>query len=231
MTLLRMQDVSAFYGSAQILDSVNLKIGKGDRVAVLGRNGVGKTTLINALLGIARVGAGEIEMQGRICRNIRNFDAARLGIAVVPQGRRIIANLTVKENLMLGAASGRPGLWALETVLDLFPILRERAEISGTSLSGGQQQMLAIGRALMANPDLLILDEPSEGLAPVIVDQLTDLLNRLASAGTSILLVEQNISFVLDVVNQYSVLYKGRVIEEGSVSGVSIDKLRQHIAI
>jgi branched-chain amino acid transport system ATP-binding protein len=226
-----MQDVSAFYGSAQILDSVNLKIGKGDRVAVLGRNGVGKTTLINALLGIARVGAGEIEMQGRICRNIRNFDAARLGIAVVPQGRRIIANLTVKENLMLGAASGRPGLWALETVLDLFPILRERAEISGTSLSGGQQQMLAIGRALMANPDLLILDEPSEGLAPVIVDQLTDLLNRLASAGTSILLVEQNISFVLDVVNQYSVLYKGRVIEEGSVSGVSIDKLRQHIAI
>jgi len=231
MTLLRMQDVSAFYGSAQILDSVNLKIGKGDRVAVLGRNGVGKTTLINALLGIARVGAGEIEMQGRICRNIRNFDAARLGIAVVPQGRRIIANLTVKENLMLGAASGRPGLWALETVLDLFPILRERAEISGTSLSGGQQQMLAIGRALMANPDLLILDEPSEGLAPVIVDQLTDLLNRLASAGTSILLVEQNISFVLDVVNQYSVLSKGRVIEEGSVSGVSIDKLRQHIAI
>jgi branched-chain amino acid transport system ATP-binding protein len=226
-----MQDVSAFYGSAQILDSVNLKIGKGDRVAVLGRNGVGKTTLINALLGIARVGAGEIEMQGRICRNIRNFDAARLGIAVVPQGRRIIANLTVKENLMLGAASGRPGLWALETVLDLFPILRERAEISGTSLSGGQQQMLAIGRALMANPDLLILDEPSEGLAPVIVDQLTDLLNRLASAGTSILLVEQNISFVLDVVNQYSVLSKGRVIEEGSVSGVSIDKLRQHIAI
>jgi branched-chain amino acid transport system ATP-binding protein len=231
MTLLRMQDVDAFYGSAQILDEVSLCVEKGDRVAVLGRNGVGKTTLINALLGIARVGAGMIEMQGQACKNIRNFDAARRGIAVVPQGRRIIANLTVKENLMLGAASRRPGPWVLETVFNLFPILRERADTLGTALSGGQQQMLAIGRALMANPDLLILDEPSEGLAPVIVDQLTDLLNRLASEGTSILLVEQNISFVLDVVRRYYVLSKGRVIEEGDVSGVSIDKLRQHIAV
>lgn len=231
MSLLRIHDVDAFYDSAQILEAVSLQIDRGEKVAVLGRNGVGKSTLINTLLGVARVGAGSIEMQGKTFHKIKTFDAVHHGIAVVPQGRRIIPTLTVTENLMMGAASGRTGNWNLESILDLFPILRERAIVMGTSLSGGQQQMLAIGRALMANPDLLILDEPSEGLAPVIVDQLIDLLNQLADQGTSIMLVEQNISFVLDVVQRYCVLSKGRVVEQGSSVGLTVENLKKYISI
>ena len=231
MSLLRILEVDAFYDSAQILEAVSLQIDRGEKVAVLGRNGVGKSTLINTLLGVARVGAGSIEMQGKTFHKIKTFDAVHHGIAVVPQGRRIIPTLTVTENLMMGAASGRTGNWNLESVLDLFPILRERAIVMGTSLSGGQQQMLAIGRALMANPDLLILDEPSEGLAPVIVDQLIDLLNQLADQGTSIMLVEQNISFVLDVVQRYCVLSKGRVVEQGSSVGLTVENLKKYISV
>ena len=231
MSLLRIHEVDAFYDSAQILEAVSLQIDRGEKVAVLGRNGVGKSTLINTLLGVARVGAGSIEMQGKTFHKIKTFDAVRHGIAVVPQGRRIIPTLTVTENLMMGAASGRTGNWNLESVLDLFPILRERAIVMGTSLSGGQQQMLAIGRALMANPELLILDEPSEGLAPVIVDQLIDLLNQLADQGTSIMLVEQNISFVLDVVQRYCVLSKGRVVEQGSSVGLTVENLKKYISV
>jgi branched-chain amino acid transport system ATP-binding protein len=231
MSLLRIHEVDAFYDSAQILEAVSLQIDRGEKVAVLGRNGVGKSTLINTLLGVARVGAGSIEMQGKTFHKIKTFDAVHHGIAVVPQGRRIIPTLTVTENLMMGAASGRTGNWNLESVLDLFPILRERAIVMGTSLSGGQQQMLAIGRALMANPDLLILDEPSEGLAPVIVDQLIDLLNQLADQGTSIMLVEQNISFVLDVVQRYCVLSKGRVVEQGSSVGLTVENLKKYISV
>ena len=231
MSLLRIHEVDAFYDSAQILEAVSLQIDRGEKVAVLGRNGVGKSTLINTLLGVARVGAGSIEMQGKTFHKIKTFDAVHHGIAVVPQGRRIIPTLTVTENLMMGAASGRTGNWNLESVLDLFPILRERAIVMGTSLSGGQQQMLAIGRALMANPDLLILDEPSEGLAPVIVDQLIDLLNQLADQGTSIMLVEQNISFVLDVVQRYCVLSKGRLVEQGSSVGLTVENLKKYISV
>ena len=231
MSLLRIHEVDAFYDSAQILEAVSLQIDRGEKVAVLGRNGVGKTTLINTLLGVARVGAGSIEMQGKTFHKIKTFDAVHHGIAVVPQGRRIIPTLTVTENLMMGAASGRTGNWNLESVLDLFPILRERAIVMGSSLSGGQQQMLAIGRALMANPELLILDEPSEGLAPVIVDQLIDLLNQLADQGTSIMLVEQNISFVLDVVQRYCVLSKGRVVEQGSSVGLTVENLKKYISV
>lgn len=231
MSLLALRDVDAYYGRAQILDKVSIAVERGDCVAVLGRNGVGKTTLINCLLGIATLRAGTIEMDGKFYARPRNFDAAHRGISIVPQGRRIIGALTVHENLLLGAASQRKGPWTLAAVYDLFPVLRERANTSGTALSGGQQQMLAIGRALIANPDLLILDEPSEGLAPVIVDQLIDMLKVLAKSGTAILLVEQNIAFIQDVVKRYYVLSKGRVIEEGSMDGVSIDKLRQHITV
>ena len=231
MNLLRIHELDAFYGSAQILDKFNIKIEKGERVAVLGRNGVGKTTIINSLLGVARAGSGEIEMQGKLFKSIRSFDAVRNGISVVPQGRRIIGSLTVKENLLMGAAPRRPGVWDMQSVLDLFPILRERLDNHGTALSGGQQQMLAIGRALMANPDLLILDEPSEGLAPVIVDQLIDILNDLSKKGTAILLVEQNISFVLDVVEKYCILSKGRVIDEGSTLRVSLESLKKYISV
>jgi branched-chain amino acid transport system ATP-binding protein len=231
MTLLSLQSVDGYYGGARILHDVSLEVGSGERVAILGRNGVGKTTVVNACLGIARVRAGQIAFRGQTQVSIRHFTAARAGIAVVPQGRRIVPGLTVRENLALGAAVGRPGKWNFETVCDLFPILRERADTPGTAMSGGQQQMLAIGRALMANPELLILDEPSEGLAPVIVDELAVTLVRLARDDTSILLIEQNFSLVHRVAQRYYVLSKGAVVDQGCVEGMSMNDLKKHVAV
>ncbi|HMO45937.1 MAG TPA: ABC transporter ATP-binding protein [Rubrivivax sp.] len=231
MTLLSLSKVDAYYGEARILNEVSLEIGAGERVAILGRNGVGKTTVVNACLGIARVRSGAIAFRGAAQASIKHFTAARCGIAVVPQGRRIVPGLTVRENLALGAAVNRPGTWNFDSVCELFPILRERADTPGTAMSGGQQQMLAIGRALMANPDLLILDEPSEGLAPVIVDELAETLVRLAAGNTSILLIEQNFSLVHRVAKRYYVLSKGTVVEEGNAQGMSIENLKKHVAV
>lgn len=231
MNLLTLKDVDAFYGKAHVLHGVSLSVGKGERVAILGRNGVGKTTVVNSFLGIARVRDGMIDLNGQRPAHIRHFSAAKAGIAVVPQGRRIVPNLTVLENLELGAAVNRKGPWNVEMVFDLFPILRERRYQLGTSMSGGQQQMLAIGRALMSNPDLLVLDEPSEGLAPVIVDELGDLCINLGNQGTSILLIEQNFGLVHKVAERYYVLSKGMVIEEGTMAGLSIESLKKHVAV
>ncbi|MBK9360109.1 MAG: ABC transporter ATP-binding protein [Rubrivivax sp.] len=231
MTLLSLHEVDAYYGEAKILNAVSLEIGAGERVAILGRNGVGKTTVVNACLGIARVRSGAIAFHGVPQSAIKHFTAARCGIAVVPQGRRIVPGLTVRENLALGAAVNRPGKWNFDTVCELFPILLERADTPGTAMSGGQQQMLAIGRALMANPDLLMLDEPSEGLAPVIVDELAATLVRLAAEKTSILLIEQNFSLVHRVAQRYYVLSKGTVVEKGSAQGMSIENLKKHVAV
>ena len=231
MTLLSLRNVDAYYGRAQVLHDVSLEIAAGERVAVLGRNGVGKTTIVNACLGIASVRRGEIAFGGRVFATLRHFTAARHGIAVVPQGRRIVPGLTVRENLLLGAAVDRKGAWTIEKVLRLFPMLRERTEAAGTALSGGQQQMLAIGRALMANPDLLVLDEPSEGLAPVVVDALADTMNDLARTGTSILLIEQNFGLVHRVGERYYVLAKGSIVEAGTLAGLSMETLKRHVAV
>lgn len=231
MTLLSLNKVDAYYGEARILNEVSLEVGAGERVAILGRNGVGKTTVVNACLGIARVRSGTVSFHGTAQHAIRHFSAARSGIAVVPQGRRIVPGLTVRENLTLGAAVNRAGKWNFDAVCELFPILRQRADTPGTAMSGGQQQMLAIGRALMANPDLLILDEPSEGLAPVIVDELAETLVRLASENTSILLIEQNFSLVHRVAQRYYVLSKGAVVEQGRTEGMSMENLRKHVAV
>jgi len=200
-------------------------------VAILGRNGVGKTTVVNTLLGIAALKRGSVALAGRKENPIRHFTAARAGISVVLQGRRIIANLSVRENLMLGAAARRKGPWGLERVFALFPVLQQRADSPGTALSGGQQQMLAIGRALMANPSLLVLDEPSEGLAPVIVDELAEVMRQLADAGTSLLLIEQNYGLVRRVAERYYVLSKGTIVEQGQLEGLSMESLKKHVAV
>ena len=230
-SLLRFDDVVAGYGGARVLHCVRLEVGERERVAVLGRNGVGKTTIVNTFLGIARRMEGTVAMAGRAVTHLRHFSAARCGIAVVPQGRGIIPNLTVRENLILGSAAGRTGAWDLPRVFKLFPILRERAETPGTALSGGQQQMLAIGRALMANPALLVLDEPSEGLAPVVVDELAGVMLRLADEGTSLLLIEQNYGLVRRVAERYYVLAKGTIAEQGSLAGLSMESLKRHVAV
>jgi branched-chain amino acid transport system ATP-binding protein len=200
-------------------------------VALVGRNGVGKTTVVNTLCGFTRIARGEIELRHRVCSDLRGYMPAQNGIAIVLQGRGILANLTVEENLLLGRATRRDGHWSLPLIYELFPILRERRNNPGMALSGGQQQMLAIGRALISNPSLLILDEPSEGLAPVIVDELAALLKRLGDEGVGILLIEQNVSLIHRVVERFYVLSKGAVAAEGHLRDVSVEELQRHIAI
>jgi ABC-type branched-subunit amino acid transport system ATPase component len=231
MALLAFQDVHALYGRARILNGVSFAVGAGERVALVGRNGVGKTTVVNTLCGATRVAQGRIEINERGMTDLRGYTAAQNGIAIVMQGRGILPNLTVEENLLLGAAARRRGAWSLARVQELFPILRERRANPGLALSGGQQQMLAIGRALMANPDLLILDEPSEGLAPVIVDELASLLVRLGTEGMGILLIEQNVSLIHRVANRFYALSKGTVAESGSLENVSREELTRHLSI
>lgn len=229
--LLRYASVDAGYGRAQILHDVSLEVNAGGAVAVLGRNGVGKTTLVNTLLGTAQLTAGKINIRDEDVNRPRPYTAARAGVAVVIQGRGILPNLTVAENLLLGAATRRPGQWNLEKVYELFSVLKERAGTPGTALSGGEQQMLAIGRALMANPDLLILDEPSEGLAPVIIDELASVFRGLLADGTAILLIEQNLALVERVAREFYVLSKGSVVDCGSMADTTREVLRKHIAI
>ena len=227
--LLELQGVNAYYGSAHVLQGVDLAVNPGERVAVVGRNGVGKTTIVNTLLAIATLKGGDVRMRGERLSRIAGHTAAAHGIGIVPQGRMILPNLTIEENLKLGAALRRPGEWTLERVYELFPILAERRRNPGTALSGGQQQMLAIGRALMANPDLMILDEPSEGLAPVIIDEMEKLLRDLAKTGVAILLIEQHLRLVLDLAERFYVLSKGRVSETGLMKDVDRETLQARI--
>ncbi|HET9045179.1 MAG TPA: ABC transporter ATP-binding protein [Burkholderiales bacterium] len=229
--LLGFRGVEAGYGESRVLHGIDLAVSENERVAILGRNGVGKSTVVNTFLGVARLRAGEIRFRGAAPRTIQHFTAARAGVAAVLQGRHIIPNLSVRENLLLGAAVRRPGTWNLERVFELFPVLRERADTPGTALSGGQQQMLAIGRALMANPALLVLDEPSEGLAPVIVDELAVVLRRLADGGTGLLLIEQNFGLVRRVAERYYALSKGQIVDQGRLADLSMEKLKEHVAV
>jgi branched-chain amino acid transport system ATP-binding protein len=229
--LLSFRGVEAGYGESRVLHGIDLAVSENERVAILGRNGVGKSTLVNTFLGVARLRTGEIRFRGAVPRAIQHFTAARAGVAVVLQGRHILPNLTVRENLLLGAAVRRPGVWNLERVFELFPVLRERADTPGTALSGGQQQMLAIGRALMANPVLLVLDEPSEGLAPVIVDELAVVLRRLADGGTGLLLIEHNFGLVRRVAERYYAISKGQVVDQGRLADLSMEKLKEHVAV
>jgi len=212
---LKIVSLYAGYGQSTVLRGVDLEIGEGDSVAVVGRNGAGKSTLLMSLFGEARVIAGEIWVRGARVDGAPGYAAAKLGVAISPQGRRILPNLTVRDNLRLGAATGRPGPWGLRAVFDLFPVLGERARSAGTMLSGGQQQMLAIGRALMANPALLLLDEPSEGLSPVLVDELAGAIAKIRRAGTGILVVEQHLGLVRRSTDRFVILRKGEIVGAG----------------
>ena len=231
--LLNLKNVHAYYGSAHILHGLSLHVNAGERVALIGRNGVGKTTVVNTILGLAQLKDGRILLGSTDLPKPRPYLAAQNGVVVVPQGRRIVANLTVEENLLLGAAVGRKGPWTVQEIYKLFPILQERAHTPGTALSGGQQQMLAVGRALMANPSLILLDEPTEGLAPVIVDQLADIFNKVADQGTALLLIEQNMSLVVRVAHRYLAMAKGSVVAEGLVNNSrdGLKDLEAHVMV
>jgi ABC-type branched-subunit amino acid transport system ATPase component len=221
MSALRIESLFAGYGASTVLRGIDLTVEEGESVALVGRNGAGKSTLLLSVFRETNIISGAIWVHDRRIDGLPGYMAAKLGLSIAPQGRRILPNLTVKENLLLGRATGRAGYWSLKTIFDLFPVLEERADRLGTMLSGGQQQMLAIGRALMANPSLILLDEPSEGLSPVLIDGLVETLNRIRGAGTGVLVVEQHLSLVKRATDRFVILAKGEVVGAGAIGSIS----------
>src|ERR1700704_4409061 len=219
---LSLTNVHAFYGDSHILYGVNFSLQPGSVLALLGRNGAGKTTCISTIVGFLKPREGEIRLYGKSIEGLSPERISHLGIGLVPQGRRIFPSLTVRENLIVAQQRWRETLtpWSLDRIYDMFPRLRERhAQYAGT-LSGGEQQMLAIGRALMGNPKVLLLDEPSEGLAPLIVAEVGRTIRRLKEEGQSIVLVEQNRHLALEVADQAVILNTGRCVFTGSAADV-----------
>ena len=215
MTLLGVRRLSAFYGDFQALFDVSLEVTEGQIVAVIGANGAGKTTFLRALAGVLPVPRDAVEFAGRAVGGKAAHALVDLGIVLVPEGRKIFPSLSVQENLQIGAYRRRPGPWTLGRVYRLFPVLAERRDQPGTNLSGGEQQMLAIGRGLMANPRLLLVDEISLGLAPVVVKDLYEVLASVKHEGTTLVVVEQDVSQVLAVAERLYCFRKGAVALEG----------------
>jgi branched-chain amino acid transport system ATP-binding protein len=219
--MLDVEAIHTYYGDSHVLHGVSLRVAPGEAVALLGRNGAGKTTAIRSIVGFTPPRAGRVVFEGRAIERWPSYRIARSGLALVPQGRRIFAPLSVRENLLLGA---RPEGWTLERVFALFPRLREREQQSGGTLSGGEQQMLAIGRALLTNSRLILLDEPSEGLAPLIVREIGRILLALKAERLSLLLVEQNYHLALRVADRVYVMNKGQIVYEGTPAGLEVDE-------
>jgi len=211
--VLELSDIHTFYGESHVLQGISLNVDQGSVVALLGRNGMGKTTTISSIIGLTPPRSGVIRFKGNDITGFQPFQIAQLGIGYVPQGRHIFRSLTVKENLTMSARNTeKNGAWSLDRVYSLFPILKERANLAGTLLSGGEQQMLNIARALMTNPDLLLMDEPSEGLAPIIVHEIGKIIAQLKRSGFSILLVEQNLPMTLSVTDYAYVISRGTIV-------------------
>jgi branched-chain amino acid transport system ATP-binding protein len=227
VTLLALQDLHAYYGEAHILQGVSLTVGRGEVVTLIGRNGAGKTTTLKSIMGLVSP-RGRISFDGRELAGLATHDIARAGIAYVPEERRILPNLSVAENLrlgMLGAARGTQAEngAAVEEVLTYFPRLRERYEQKGKSLSGGEQQMLAIARGLVARPKLMLVDEPTEGLSPLLVESLTEILGEINRRGTTILLVEQILEVALALSHRLYVMDQGRIQFTGTPDALRAD--------
>jgi branched-chain amino acid transport system ATP-binding protein len=214
--MLDLENVNAYYGDSHILHGVSLAVNEGEVVCLLGRNGAGKTTTILTIMGYLKPRPGRILFRGRDIAALPPYAVARLGFGFVPQERGIFPSLTVRENLTVFARGTAGGRWTLERILELFPSLRARERNLGFQLSGGEQQMLSIARALMLNPSLLLLDEPSEGLAPMIVQDIVEVLRNLKREGLAILLVEQNLRTALAVADRHHVMNKGEICFTGS---------------
>ena len=233
---LALSGVDAFYGDSHVLHDVSLRLGEGRLLGLLGRNGAGKSTTMHVTVGLLPPRRGEISVYGRPVTGRAPEAIAAHGVALVPQGRRVFRSLTVRENLAVAGrrpGDGRAAPWVLETVYAVFPRLRERHRQIAGSLSGGEQQMLAIGRALMSNPRVLLMDEPSEGLAPQIVAEVMATIRRLKAEGLSIVLVEQNARLVFEVADDVVILNSGRVVfagPAGELTAAGVD-LRQHLGV
>jgi len=225
--LLTIQGLNAHYGDFQALYGIDMNVSKGEVLAIIGANGAGKTTLLRSISGLMQNAPDQIIYANHPIGALRADQIAALGIALVPEGRQLFPSLSVEENLIIGGRLARKGPWSLNAVFDLFPVLKERRAVPSTSLSGGQQQMVAIGRALMSNPDLILFDEISLGLAPVIIKSIYDAFPKIISEGMSAMIVEQDISKALSVSSRVYCLQEGRVSLTGTSDGVSREAISQ----
>jgi branched-chain amino acid transport system ATP-binding protein len=228
--MLTVEGLETYYGQSQALFGVTFEVAAGQVATLMGRNGMGKTTTIHSIMGLIPSAAGRVAFEGKPIRGLPSYRVARRGLGLVPEGRQIFPKLTVRENLISTArppASG-PARWTLDAVCELFPILRERAGQLGNTLSGGEQQMLAIGRALMTNPSLLILDEATEGLAPLIREEIWRCLARLKQSGQSILVIDKNLDALSRIADRHFIMEKGRVVWSGSTTELNADPEMVH---
>jgi branched-chain amino acid transport system ATP-binding protein len=219
-TMLSVSDLDVNYGSSQVLFHLKLQVKKGETLALLGRNGAGKSTTIKAIAGVIASRRGRVELEGKAITGLPSHKIARAGIGFVPEDRQIFTDLSVEDNLLIATKRGAQGQsdWSIERVYDMLPLLKPLRDRLGGQLSGGEQQMLTIGRSLMGNPDLLLLDEPSEGLAPIMVQKIGELVEDLKKLGTTIVLAEQNLHFCLGLADRAVVIDKGSDVFEGSIA-------------
>ncbi|WP_018316881.1 ABC transporter ATP-binding protein [Bradyrhizobium sp. WSM2793] len=229
-TLLEVDGIETCYGLSQVLFGLSLSIKPGEMVSLMGRNGMGKTTTIRSIMGLTPARAGSIRFAGAEVRQLPSYRIAKLGVGLVPEGRQIFPNLTVRENLVAAAADrfGSPNPWTLAAIYVLFPRLAERAANMGNQLSGGEQQMLAIGRALMTNPKLLILDEATEGLAPLIREEIWSCLSLLKSRGQSILVVDKNVDHLARICDRHTIIERGKTVWSGTSDQLMAEPDLQH---
>jgi len=225
MSVLELRDVNVFYGDFQALFSLSLTIEEGQTFAVIGANGAGKSTMLKTVAGVLRPRSGHVLFEGETVDHVSAHDRVSMGISLVPEGRRVFPSLTVEENLLIGAYRGREGDWDLESVYELFPLLKPLSKRQSASLSGGEQQALAIGRALMSNPRLVLLDEVSLGLAPVVIKRIYEAMEELPGRGTTILVVEQDVQHVLTVADHVACFLEGRISLQGTPGELSPDDI------
>ncbi|TSE27477.1 High-affinity branched-chain amino acid transport ATP-binding protein LivF [Tepidimonas sediminis] len=233
--LIETRGLHTHYGASHILHGIDFTVRRGETIGLMGRNGMGKTTLLKTLMGLVRPSAGEVRIKGRATQRLATYEIARLGVAYVPEGRGIFGNLSVRENLLMAARPGVDGRrdWTFERVLETFPRLAERLDHGGQQLSGGEQQMLTIGRALMTNPDLLILDEATEGLAPLVAREIWRICRLIRDSGISSIIVDKNWRHVTQITDRNVILVKGRVVFEGASQELTArpDVLERHLGV
>jgi len=231
--MLRVDSISTFYGKAQVLFDISLEVSRGEAVVLLGLNGAGKTTTLKSIMGIVPPASGNIVFNGRVIHDLSPHKTCALGLGYVPEDRRIFTKLTIMENLEVGRQPPRRGFepWTPDRLIELFPNLGEKPHQFGGQLSGGEQQMLAIARTMMGNPELVILDEPSEGLAPVIVDQLAQTMRKLKAEGVSVIMAEQNLNFARFVCDRAYIVQQGRICHESTINELTPDVYEKYLLV